>query len=117
MKKYFGDWEKATVPTHEWRKAVVPAENQVILVDRPASVQSVMNITYPIELQYKSPDRISPTLLTYILGGGWLSRLFMNLRDRKGYTYCAYSCLILDRISGNFIADASVRTEVNDSAA
>jgi len=117
MKKYFGDWEKAPVPTHEWRKAVVPTENQVVLVDRPASVQSVMNITYPIELQYNSPDRISATLLTYILGGGSSSRLFMNLRESKGYTYGAYSSISPDRISGNFSADASVRTEVTDSAA
>jgi len=117
MKKYFGGWEKATVPSHEWRKATVPAENQVILVDRPASVQSVINITYPVELQYNSPDRISATLLTYILGGGSSSRLFMNLRENKGYTYGAYSSISPDRIIGNFEADASVRTEVTDSAA
>jgi len=117
IKKYFGDWEKATVPSHKWRKATLPANNQVILVDRPASVQSVINVTYPIELQYNSPDRISATLLTYILGGGSSSRLFMNLRENKGYTYGAYSSISPDRISGNFEADASVRTEVTDSAA
>ncbi len=117
MKKYFGSWEKATVPTHKWPKAVVPTENQVVLVDRPASVQSVINITYPVELQFNSPDRIGASLLTYILGGGASSRLFMNLRESKGYTYGAYSSISPDRISGNFAADASVRTEVTDSAA
>lgn len=117
MKKYFGSWEKAAVPTHKWPKAVVPTENQVVLVDRPASVQSVINITYPVELQFNSPDRIGASLLTYILGGGASSRLFMNLRESKGYTYGAYSSISPDRISGNFAADASVRTEVTDSAA
>jgi zinc protease len=117
MKKYFGDWEKGEVPSHEWRKASVPAENQVILVDRPASVQSVISLTYPVELQYNSPDRISASVLTYILGGGASSRLFMNLRESRGYTYGAYSSISPDRISGNFEADASVRTEVTDSAA
>lgn len=117
MNKYFADWEKAQVPTHKWRKATLPLKNEVILVDRPASVQSVMDITYPVELQYNSPDRISATLLTYILGGGSSSRLFMNLRESKGYTYGAYSSISPDRIIGNFDAGASVRTEVTDSAA
>src|SRR5690606_25373333 len=43
--------------------------------------------------------------------------LFMNLRESKGYTYGAYSSISPDKISGNFSADASVRTEVTDSAA
>src|SRR5690606_23705038 len=45
------------------------------------------------------------------------SRLFMNLREAKGYTYGAYASLSPDEIIGSFSADASVRTEVTDSAA
>src|SRR5690606_1314467 len=51
-----------------------------------------------------------------ILGGGSTGRLFLNLRETKGYTYGAYSSISPDKIVGNFEADASVRTEVTDSA-
>jgi len=117
VKRYFTNWKKGTVPKHEWKPAILPNTNKVILVDRPASVQSIVTVTYPIDLQYNSPDRIASSLLSYVLGGGASSRLFMNLRENKGYTYGAYSSISPDKISGSFSADASVRTEVTDSAA
>ncbi|MEP4375806.1 MAG: insulinase family protein, partial [Algoriphagus sp.] len=49
-------------------------------------------------------------------GGGSSSRLFMNLREDKGYTYGAYSSLAADKLVGQFSANASVRTDVTDSA-
>lgn len=117
VKKHFSSWKKGTVPTHEWKPASAPAKTQVILVDRPASVQSVINVTHPIELKHNSPDRIKASLLSYVLGGGSSSRLFMNLREARGYTYGAYSSISPDKISGSFSANANVRTEVTDSAA
>lgn len=116
VKQHFGNWKKGTVPTHVWPAVKAPETNKVILVDRPSSVQSVINIAYPVELQYNSPDRIASSLLSYILGGGSSSRLFMNLREAKGYTYGAYSSLSPGKLIGEFSANASVRTEVTDSA-
>ncbi len=116
VKKYFSNWKKGDVPVHQWEAAKAPEKTQVILVDRPASVQSVINIAYPIDLPYNSPDRIPASLLSYVLGGGASSRLFTNLREDKGYTYGAYASINPDKISGEFSADASVRTEVTDSA-
>lgn len=113
---HFSAWEKGDVPTHKWEVSQAPDANQVILVDRPSSVQSMINITYPVALQQNSPDRIKVSLLNYILGGGSSSRLFMNLREDKGYTYGAYSSLSPDQLVGEFSAQASVRTEVTDSA-
>lgn len=116
VKKYFSNWKKGTVPTHKWEPAKSPDGNKVILVDRPASVQSIVTLAYPVDLKFNSPERIQVSLLSSILGGGMTSRLFMNLRESKGYTYGAYSSIRPDRISGDFQADASVRTEVTDSA-
>lgn len=117
VKEYFGNWKKGTVPAHVWPAVKSPTANKVILVDRPSSVQSVINVTYPVNLNYNSPDRIASSLLSYILGGGASSRLFLNLREDKGYTYGAYSSLRPDKLVGQFSANASVRTEVTDSAA
>lgn len=116
VKQHFGNWKKGKVPTHSWPAVKGPEENQVILVDRPSSVQSVINVTYPVALEPNSSERISSSLLSYILGGGSSSRLFMNLRENKGYTYGAYSSLSPDKLIGSFSANASVRTEVTDSS-
>jgi hypothetical protein len=62
------------------------------------------------------PDYISSRVLNQILGGGSSSRLFMNLREKKGYTYGAYSSIGADKLIAQFSANASVRTEVTDSA-
>lgn len=117
VKAHFGNWKKGEVPTHTWPAVQQLDGNKVILVDRPTSVQSVINVAYPIDLQYNSPDRIPSSLLSYILGGGASSRLFLKLREDKGYTYGAYSSLSPNKLIGNFSASASVRTEVTDSAA
>ncbi|MEJ2722603.1 MAG: insulinase family protein [bacterium] len=50
------------------------------------------------------------------MGGGSDARLFMNLREDKGWTYGAYSSFTRDRDYGYFMARAAVRTEVTDSA-
>lgn len=116
IKKHFSNWQRGEVPRHEWPKVNEPESNKVVLVDRPASVQSVINVSYPVDFQFNSPDRIPVTLLSYLLGGGASSRLFMNLREDKGFTYGAYSSLNPGRLVGEFSANASVRTEVTDSA-
>lgn len=115
-RKYFGAWEKGDVPKHSWDKVQQPAKNLVALVDRPTAVQSVIDITYPVDLPYNSPDRISVSLLNNIFGSSSSSRLFRNLRESKGYTYGAYSSISPDRLIGSVDLGASVRTEVTDSA-
>lgn len=117
VKEFFSSWQKGDVPKHEWGAVAPPEKPQVILVDRPTAVQSVLDVTYPIEFAYNSPDRIPVSLLNYVLGGGSSSRLFMNLREKRGYTYGAYSSFTPDRLIGHVSANASVRSEVTDSAA
>ena len=58
------------------------------------------------------PDSITLKVANQILGGGGSSRLFLNLREDKGYTYGAYSRLKSYRNAGLVLAGASVKTEV-----
>ena len=88
----------------------------VALVDRSASVQSVVEVTYPLEMSLSHPDYIATRLLNYILGGGSSSRLFMNLREKRGFTYGAYSSIGSDKLVATFSADASVKQVATDSA-
>lgn len=116
IKAYFSNWEAKAVskPTYETPKA--PEKNQVNIVNRSNSVQSVINISYPIVLPIGHPDAIGVRVMNAILGGGFSSKLNMNLREDKGYTYGARSSLSSDELVSNFNASASVRNEVTDSS-
>ncbi|MGQ0827126.1 MAG: M16 family metallopeptidase [Bacteroidota bacterium] len=116
IEKYFGTWQKAEVPVAKFEMPKAPASMNVAVVNKPGAVQSVINITYPIDLKPNSEDVIKAKVLNTILGAGFSSRLFMNLREKHGYTYGAYSSLNNDELVGEFSAYAKVRNAVTDSA-
>ncbi len=116
VKKHFDKWAKGNVPPKKYDLPKMPEKTTVALVDRPASVQSAINVTYPIILAPGHPDVIKARVANQILGGGSAGRLFQNLREEHGYTYGSYSSISSDKLVGRFNADASVRNEVTDSA-
>lgn len=116
VKKYFASWKSGKVPTFTYPVPQRQAKNTVALVDRTTSVQTVIDIAQPLEMKIGDTDYVSSRLLNEILGGGSSSRLFLNLREDKGYTYGAYSSIGADKLISQFSANASVRTEVTDSA-
>ncbi|MBM3429176.1 MAG: insulinase family protein, partial [Bacteroidetes bacterium] len=115
--KYFGTWGKGDVPKLKVRAPKVPAGNEVVFVPVPGAVQSVIDITYPIDLLPATSDALVASVLNNILGGsGFQTRLMQNLREDKAYTYGAYSEIVADDYVGYFSAGASVRNEVSDSS-
>ncbi|MDN3205477.1 M16 family metallopeptidase [Algoriphagus sediminis] len=114
--EYFGDWEPGEVPSFEYEMPSGTDKTMVGLVDRSSSVQTVIDVVQPIDLTLGDENYISSRLLNQIFGGGSSGRLFQNLREDKGYTYGAYSSFSSDELVGQFSANASVRTEVTDSA-
>lgn len=116
-KKYFGDWKKAEVPSKTLPEVMQPKGTQVVFVPKEGAVQSVINVTYPVDLKVGSENAIKASVMNNILGGGIFSgRLMQNLREDKGYTYGARSALSADENIGFFTASANVRNEVTDSA-
>jgi zinc protease len=116
VEKYFSKWAAGEVKNPTYAQPKEPAKTYVALVDRPSSVQSVINISYPVDLKPGTPDAIKARVTNQILGGGFSARLMQNLREKHGYTYGASSSLSTDILVGNFNASASVRNEVTDSA-
>lgn len=116
VEKYFGKWQKATVPVAKYADPKAPAKTRVIVVPRDAAVQSVINVTYPIELQPGTPDVIKTRVANSILGGGANGRLFLNLREAHGWTYGSYSSISSDDLKGNVTAYAKARNAVTDSS-
>ncbi|MCW8849726.1 MAG: insulinase family protein, partial [Melioribacteraceae bacterium] len=116
VEKFLGNWEKKDVPNFAYNQPKQPLVKKVAISDRSASVQSVINVSYPIDLKKNSEDVIKASVLNAILGGSFSSRLNQNLREDHGYTYGAGSSLSSDRLVGNFTASATVRNSVTDSA-
>ncbi|MGA0557354.1 insulinase family protein [Larkinella sp. VNQ87] len=117
VEKYFGKWQPREVPKPNYEMPKPPAKPTIVLVDRPSSVQSVVYITHPVQLKPYTSESIQASLTNDILGGGGgNARLYNNLREKRGYTYGAYSSLTSDRLVGRFRANANVRNAVTDSA-
>ena len=117
IQKYFDEWEKGETTKKTYNMPTAPEETSVAMVDRPGAVQSVITITYPVDLKPGDDDRIAASVANGILGGsGFSGRLMQNLREDKGFTYGARSSLSYDPLVGVFTASAQVRNEVTDSA-
>ncbi|MDB9964395.1 insulinase family protein [Vicingaceae bacterium] len=114
--KYFGDWKSGEVPTHKYEMPVAPKTMQVVLVNKPGAVQSVISAVNIIDLKPGSEDAIKANITNGILGGGFVSKLNLNLREANSYTYGARSSIGSDELVGVFTASAKVRNEVTDSA-
>jgi len=112
----FGAWNgtKLSLPV----LAVVPnpAKTEIDVVDVPSAVQSEIRVVNLVSLKKNNPDYFPVLLANYILGGGAESRLFMDLREKHGFTYGAYSSLGTGRFQTTFQAQAAVRTAKTDSA-
>jgi Predicted Zn-dependent peptidases len=115
IQKAFGDWQKADVPAVTIPQAPDPASSMIYLVDRPGSVQTVLQLG-TLGIERTSPDYFAVLLADRVLGGGPSGRLFLNLREDKGYTYGAYSNFGGSKYRGTWTSSSEVRTEVTDGA-
>lgn len=116
IEKHFASWQKAEVSKSMFPTPMPPQKTKVAIVNKPGAVQSVVSVTYPIDLKPNNEDVIKAKVLNTLLGGGASSRLFVNLREKHGYTYGSYSSLNSDKLVGEFSAYAKVRNAVSDSS-
>jgi zinc protease len=114
--KYFGTWEKKEVARKDFGGAQTVTGVRVAFVNKPGAVQSVIKVIYPLDYKIGSEDAAAVSIMSGILGGAFSSRLNMNLRENKAYTYGAIGSVSADRFIGRFKAGASVRNDVTDSA-
>jgi zinc protease len=109
----FGDW--AAAPTAATPGPIddtsAVTSRFVQVVHRPGSVQTEIRVGHPA-LPRRNPDYYAVSVMSAILGGLFNSRLNMNLREEKGYTYGASAGFDMRRGRGPFAARAAVNTEV-----
>jgi len=115
VKKYFGQWKNHAVPNPPATTVAAVGPAKIFLVDRPGSVQSNI-LAGGLSLRRSDPDEIPLEVANRVLGGGSAARLFMNLREEKGYTYGAYSRVSSNIYPGTFAANTEVRNPVTDGS-
>jgi len=115
IEKVFGDWQKADVPAMTIPPAPAQSAARIVLIDRPGSVQTVLQLG-ALGIERTSPDYFAVLLADRVLGGGPSGRLFLNLREDKGYTYGAYSFFGGGKFRGTWGASSEVRTDVTEGA-
>ncbi len=115
--EYFTPWTKAVPPSFSFSKPSDVQYTQINFVDMPNAVQSEISVQNLVSLKMSDADYLPALVANQILGGGGEGRLFLNLREDKGYTYGSYSSIGNDKNSvSRFSATASVRNMVTDSS-
>lgn len=107
----FEGWEQGNVDIQEFETPAKQSSKTLTIVDRPGSAQSNI-VLGNLGLERNNPDYFPILVMNQVLGAGASSRIFMNLREEKGYTYGAYSRFDTKKRGGEFEATAEVRTPV-----
>ncbi|MBZ9631080.1 insulinase family protein [Salegentibacter sp. LM13S] len=114
--KNFGQWKAGAPNEQDLPEVTNVDETQINLVDMPNAVQSELRLQNTIDLKMADEDYFPVLVANQILGGSFGSYLNMNLREDKGYTYGARTSTGADKYASRFVAQASVRNAVTDSA-
>ncbi|MGQ9426641.1 M16 family metallopeptidase [Gilvimarinus sp. F26214L] len=92
-------------------------QTTLYLVDKPGAHQSEIRVGYLTDLTYDATgEYFERYLMNYVLGGAFSSRINLNLREDKGYTYGARSGFSGSKLPGPFTASASVKKEATADA-
>lgn len=116
VKSIFSDWKKGEIPAYTIPVTESVATTEINFIDMQNAVQSEIAVINNVDLTLGDKDYYAALMASNILGGGGTARLFMNLREDKGYTYGSYASLRQDKYAGTFRATASVRNVVTDSS-
>jgi zinc protease len=112
-----GGWKADPERTLAGRSAELPAvpPDRLVLVHRQGAAQSELRIGH-VSVTRSTPDYHKLLTLNMILGGQFVSRINMKLREEKGYTYGARTSFDLRRGPGLFVLQASVQSEATVDA-
>jgi zinc protease len=111
LEKALANWKAADVPATSIPSAPSFEKAGIYIVDRPGAAQSVVTIGH-VGVDRSNPDFFPLQVMNSILGGQFTSRVNLNLREEKGYTYGARTGWSFRKGAGPFSASADVQTAV-----
>jgi len=110
LEKLFASWKPGDVPSIKVPDVPQPAKDVVYLIDRPGSGQSVI-FGAQLAPPFNNPDQIALTLVNDIFGGNFSSRINMNLREDKHWSYGVGSRIVPARGERPYVSFSPVQTD------
>lgn len=110
LEELFKTWEPADVPVKNIDTVERRAQNAVYIVDKPGAEQSII-FAGEVAPPKSNPDEIAIQVMNDILGGNFSSRINMNLREDKSWSYGARSMIMDAEGQRPFLVYAPVQTD------
>jgi zinc protease len=109
LEKVFGAWKPGRPPERKMPAPRPPQRNRIYLLDRPGAQQSVI-LGGHLAPPKSNPDEVAIEIMNAILGGQFTSRINMNLREEKHWSYGADTVILDARAERPFLTIAPVET-------
>jgi zinc protease len=110
LERLFGAWKRGEVPQKNIGPVPLPEKPIVTLIDRPGSIQSVIFVGN-VAPKKANPDELAIEAMNLVLGGNFTSRINMNLREDKHWTYGARTSIAGARGPRPFWASVQVQAD------
>jgi zinc protease len=111
LRARFSEWKAATNTAQKLPQLMEQTKRRIYLIDRPGSEQADFRIGN-LAVARSDKDYFALLVANAILGDGTGSRLFLNIREKKGYTYDVSSSAHAPRMRGTFFGSSETRNEV-----
>ena len=111
LEKALKSWEPGTAVLPEVPEPTPLTSTKVCIAHKPGAAQSVI-FAGNLGVRRSDPDYLACVVMNNVLGGQFTSRLNLNLREDKGYTYGAGSFFMVTLGIGSFLCFAQVQTEI-----
>ncbi|MGB2675706.1 MAG: pitrilysin family protein [Candidatus Acidiferrum sp.] len=115
LEKLFGSWKPGKVPEKAIPQVPEPEKDVVYLIDRPGSGQSLI-VPAQLAPPYNDPDEVPLDMVNDIFGGNFSSRINMNLREDKHWSYGVRSRLLPARGERPYYSISPVQTDKTKEA-
>lgn len=110
LEEQFADWSAGDIPVKNVSDVAHQQESKIYLIDRPDSLQSVIYAGH-IAPAVEDETEIAIGTMNNILGGAFTSRINMNLREDKGWSYGSRTIMIPTNSQRPFFVQAPVQTD------
>ena len=112
---FLNDWENKKVELPELPELKMPSKTTIYLIDKPYAAQSTIVMGHPSSQFDYNGVHFKSDIMNYSLGGAFNSRLNLNLREDKGWTYGARSGFSGGKQYGSFRFSGDFKKEATDS--
>lgn len=110
LEKLLKDWKGGDIPKKNIAKVEMKKKSVVYIFDKPGSPQSEVFATHLVP-PASDPNDISNETMNFVLGGDFVSRINMNIREEKGWSYGANSFFASGKTQRPFMVYAPVQSD------